>query len=137
MEARAFEKDITQLLVSMNLLGGYPMSMVCTDQGLLIATAGESLRTEVLGGLTSLFDDIMARAIRDLGFERVDEVTLTDRETRFVVRPLPISGDTRLFLVVQVPSKVNWRSNTNALIKRLSELLQPLVPVQGGSDDGP
>lgn len=127
MQARGLEREITQLLSSMNLLGGYPLSLVCTDQGLLIATAGEPLRSEILAGLTSLFDHIMTRAVRDLDFERVDEVTLTDRESRFIVRPVPVGGETRLFLVLQAPTKATWRSHTNSLLKRLTQLLQPLV----------
>jgi hypothetical protein len=77
---------------------------VCTDQGLLVAASGESLRSEIAAGLTSLFDDIVVRAQRDLGFPRVDELTLTDGDSnRYVIRPLPIEANLRLFLVVQVP----------------------------------
>lgn len=127
MKAAGLETEITQLLTGMNVLAGYPLSLVCTDQGLLIAAAGEPLRSELLAGLTSLFDHIMTRAVRDLEFERVDEVTLTDRESRFIVRPVPVAGATRLFLVVQAPVKATWRSHTNTLLRRLSELLRPLA----------
>lgn len=122
------EAEITRLLSSVNALAGYPLSLVCTEQGLLIASAGEDVTSEVVGGLTSLFDEIVVRAIRDLGFSRVDEITLKDeRSYRYVLRPLPIDSRPRLFLVVQAPANAAWRQHTNLLSKRLVTLLEPLL----------
>ncbi|MEY3214209.1 MAG: hypothetical protein RIT28_4690 [Pseudomonadota bacterium] len=133
MQIQGLEREMTALLTGMNLIGNYPLSLVCTDQGLLVAASGESLRSEIAAGLTSLFDDIVVRAQRDLGFPRVDELTLTDGDSnRYVIRPLPIDANLRLFLVVQVPVKATWRHNTNLLIKRLIDLLRPLVERDAG-----
>ncbi|MCA9659946.1 MAG: hypothetical protein KC486_16495 [Myxococcales bacterium] len=128
------EAEVTALLGGMNAMGGYQLSLVCTDQGLLVASAGETLRSEVAAGLTSLFDDIVVRAVRDLGVADVDELTLSDAKVgRFVVRPLHTEGsDRRLFLVVQVPRDASWRRNTNIVARKLVKILKPLLE---GSED--
>jgi hypothetical protein len=130
------EAEVTALLAGMNAMGGYQLSLVCTDQGLLVASAGESVRSEVAAGLTSLFDDIVVRAVRDLGVADVDELTLSDAKVgRFVVRPLHTEGnDRRLFLVVQVPRDASWRRNTNIVARKLVTILKPLLE---GSDEEP
>lgn len=127
MPAPAIEARLTGLLADMNALGGYPMSLVCTDQGLLLASAGEALRSEIIAGLTSLFDDIVARAARDLSLSQVDELTLSDATAGLtVVRPLAhVTGQVRLFLVVQVPRGGSWRRNTNLVVRKLLAVLRP------------
>lgn len=104
------------------------MSLVCTDQGLLVASAGDELEGEILAGLTSLFDDIVLRAERDLGVTRVDEVTLADEgRGRIVIRPIPVTAETtRFFLVARVPADATWRRNTTLMCKDLGGLLRSL-----------
>lgn len=128
----AVEQDITELLRGMNALGGYPLSLVCTEEGLLIASAGELPRSEITAGLTSLFNDIAVRAVRDLGLARVDELTLSDPTLGcLVVRPLDLDARPRMFLVVQVPRERAWRRNTNLVARRLLAMLRPLYgPVE-------
>ena len=127
MPEHAIDARLTGLLADMNALGGYPMSLVCTDQGLLLASAGETLRSEITAGLTSLFDDIVARAARDLSLAQVDELTLSDAVAgRTIIRPLThTGGQVRLFLVVQVPSGRSWRRNTNLVVRKLLAILRP------------
>ncbi|MCB9568216.1 MAG: hypothetical protein H6710_13565 [Myxococcales bacterium] len=122
------EMQATRLLVDMNRRGGYTLSLVCTDQGLLVAVAGDVPRSEVAAGLTSLFDDIVVRATRDLGVADVDEMTISDAKTgRFVVRPLAPGYSPRLFLVVQVPRDAAWRRNTTTAARKLAALMRPLL----------
>ena len=66
MANRGLEQRLTALLQGTNNAGGYPLSMLCTGQGLLMASAGEGAHTEEAAGLVGLFDDIAARAARDL-----------------------------------------------------------------------
>lgn len=128
MSTVGLEAQITTILRAMNATGGYPMSLVCTAHGLLVAAAGEQLRSEVLAGLTSLFDDIVVRAARDLGLAAVDELSLSDaRVGRLVVRPLTPDRPTRLFLVVQVPPHRTWRRTTTTAARRLVASLRPLL----------
>ena len=128
MPEPTLENRLTSLLAQMNEAGGYPLSLVCTEQGLLVAAVGEHERTEVAAGLTALFDDIVHRATRDLEMTRVDEFTVVDDTgLRYVVRPLPQPGTTRLFLVVAVPRRRTWRRHTNRLVSAIEKLMRPLV----------
>lgn len=133
MEWKGLEQQITGLLTGVNALAGYPLALVCTEQGLLIASAGEAVTSEVVGALIALFDDIVVRAERDLQFERVDELTLKDaRGYRYVIRPLQLEAKPRLFLVVQVPGNASWRAHTNLLSKRLISVLGPWLSSSEG-----
>jgi predicted regulator of Ras-like GTPase activity (Roadblock/LC7/MglB family) len=124
----AVEHEVTELLRRLNALGQYSLSLVCTEDGLLIASAGERLRSEMAAILTSLFSDIAVRAVRDLGLRRVDELTLADPVTgHLVVRPLDPEARPRLFLVVQVPRDRAWRRNTANAARKLLVLLRPLL----------
>ena len=122
------EAQLTALLAGMNALGGYPLSLICTEQGLLVAAAGEAVSSEVAAGLTALFDDIVTRAGRDLAMAQIDEITLSDAKVgRFVIRPLVAGADDRLILVVQVPRDASWRRNTTMVARRAATILAPLV----------
>jgi len=127
--AAGVEIQLTKLLVGMNALGGYPFSLICTAEGLLVAIAGEQAHSEVAAGLTALFDDIVVRAGRDLDMGQVDELTLSDAHLgRFVVRPLALGEVPRLFLVVGVPQGGSWRRNTATTARRARKILEPLLP---------
>lgn len=132
MRGRGIHAHIASLLQATNTLGGYEMSLVCTEQGLPVSSAGAGLDSDELAAFTSLFDNIVQRAQRDLGFKAVDELTLLDPgRGRFVIRPLELSQRTRMFLVVQMDPKKTWRRYTNQLA---SELLKALAPLADTDD---
>lgn len=132
------ETQLTALLRGMNNRGGYPLSLVCTDQGLLVAAAGERERGDIAAGLTSLFDDIVTRAVRDLGLSGVDELTLAEADAgRLVIRPLARDCVPRLFLVVQVPGGRTWRRHTNLITRKLLALLRPWLGRATAPKDDP
>lgn len=117
---------ISELLEEVNVESEFSMSLVCTDAGLLIAASGEGADEDQLAGLTSLFDDIVVRARRDVGLGAIDEVTLLDPVWgRCVVRPLPIEGGFgRLFLVVRVGPRSTWRRYTNKLRREITQMFE-------------
>src|SRR5262245_47544953 len=115
-QPRGIQADITEALHELLEAGGYRGAIVVTDQGLLVACAGEVPAEEALAGFASLFDEIVARADRDLGLAAVDEVTLLDRfHGRLVVRPLERGNERRLFLVLLAEARATWRRNTARL----------------------
>lgn len=125
----AVDLEVTDLLRAMNRAGGFPLSLVCTESGLLVGSAGETVRSEVAAVIASLFDDIAVRAARDLELPAVDELTLSDPvRGRLVVRPLDLRARPRLFLVAQVPRDRTWRRHTTHAIGRLRGVLRPLLP---------
>jgi len=126
MTAPGLQLTLESLLAEMNLAGGYPASLVCTDDGLLVASAGETLADEEIAGFTALFDDVVHRAHRDLDLCDIDEVALRDaKRGRLVIRPVYVESR-RFFLVVRVPSRCTWRRYTNRVCAQLPALLAPL-----------
>lgn len=122
------QESVTELLASTNAAGGYPVSFVCTHDGLVVASAGEGDTVEYTAAVVSLFDDILVRARRDLGFESVDEVALLDAgHGRTIIRPLLDDLDEPFFLVVKVPGRKTWRRHTNLLRRKLGPILAPLA----------
>ncbi|MEL6343704.1 MAG: hypothetical protein AAFV53_11275 [Myxococcota bacterium] len=128
-----FEARLTNLLRELNRQGSYRLSLLCTEQGLLLGSAGALEQCEQAAGLTSLFDDIVVRAVRDLSVSRVDELTLVDDAgIRYIIRPLPLST-LRVFLVVAAPRNATWRRNTNQLVRDLQPLLEPFAASVSGA----
>lgn len=126
--SRGLQEKLNALLRQLADEAGYSVALVCTDEGLLVASADDDLDSEELAGLTGLFDDIVTRAQRDLSMQRVDEVTMLDPgRGRLVVRPLAMQGPQRFFLVVRVPHRSTWRRNTNRLGRALVDLLGPMA----------
>ena len=138
MPGPGVEAQVTAILRAMNVTGGYALSLVCTDRGLLVASAGEFMRSEALAGLTSLFDDIVVRAARYLELADIDELTLSDaRGGRLIVRPLLRDHQPRLFLVVQAPRSRPWRRSTGVAVRRLAAVLRPLLTTISEGIEGP
>lgn len=117
---RGLEQRIVDLLSEANAAGGYHMSLVCTEQGLLVAASSASSATEDLAALAGLFDDVVERARRDLSLPDVDEVTLrAGANGRYVIRPLIVGAGHRMFLFVQAPAERPWRRTTANLVRAL------------------
>jgi hypothetical protein len=57
MRKRGAQHKIDDELKATNTVGGYQGSIVCTDQGLLVASAGDIPSDEALAGFASLFDE--------------------------------------------------------------------------------
>lgn len=128
MRGRGTHAHVASLLQATNTLGGYEMSLICTEQGLAVSVAGHGLDSDELAAFTSLFDNIVQRARRDLGFKAVDELTLLDPgRGRFVIRPLVFGESTTMFLVVQMDPKRTWRRYTNQLATELMKVMAPLA----------
>lgn len=126
---------IERLLREFNARGGYRLSLVCTDQGLPLASAGQGLDAETLSAFTSLFDDVVVRALRDLELQSVEELTLLEPgRGRYVVRPLEL-GEPRLFLLIQMEPRATWRRNTRQLVDGLNQLIRGLDS-QSGEEEG-
>lgn len=114
--------------------GGLTRGLVCTHEGLLVASAaeGEAGVQEHLAALTSLFADIVARAERDLEMQAIDEVTLLDASRgRVVIRPLGTKADVRMFLVVDLPRAGSWRRTTNQLVLDIHRILDERYAEEG------
>ena len=56
---------------------------------------------------------------------------------RYIIRPLPVEHEPRLFLCVVAPRSAHWRRNTSQLLQALSAELVPLLEVSDGAADAP
>ncbi|MCB9687709.1 MAG: hypothetical protein H6738_24040 [Alphaproteobacteria bacterium] len=134
MSSDGFQDRVTTLLQANNASGPYLMSLVCTSQGLVVASAGDAIAEEDVAAFTCLFDDIVKRAVRDLHFQRVDEVTLLDPgRGRTIIRPLAMGGSVPFFLVVRADPKTSWRRNTSRLANELQHELTPFADLEEGA----
>lgn len=134
---RGRQGELDDELRATNLIGGYQGSIICTDQGLLVASDGNIPSDEALAGFASLFDEIVNRAERDLGLGSPDEVTLLDRRSgRLVIRPLSFkpldpqlahTAAPRMFLVLWMDADATWRRNAARLVTRIQDILAPVV----------
>lgn len=132
----ALESSLTGLLTATSHRAGFRRALVCTQDGLLVASSGASgdERDERLAALVAMFDDVVLRARRDLGLQAVDELTLLDgEEGRVVVRPLADAPEGRMFLVVELPRGASWRRHTGALRSDVVTRLRAAFPAEVSS----
>ncbi len=132
-QLKGAQQKIDDELKATNIVGGYIGSIICTDQGLLVASAGDIPSDEALAGFASLFDEIVHRGSRHLGLGEIDEATVLDKNAgRLVIRPVFPPSEwgaqgSRLFLVMWMDADATWRRNANRLLVSLRELLLPFV----------
>lgn len=125
--SESVERRATAALATMLQSGAYRSALVCTEDGLPVAVAGDDESPDDLAGFVSLFDIIVMRAQRDLGTAPIDEVTLLpDTGSRMVLRTLKC-GSTRFFLVLHADRSASWRRSTNRAVVALIPVLQELV----------
>lgn len=135
MGCPSLHQTMTTLLHANNARGGYALSLICTEQGLPLAVAGDGPDVDVLAAFIALFDEVVARARRDLGLAGVDELTLLEGPARrLVVSPLGVSHEPRLYLVVQMDASRTWRRNTRLLRDALRSALRTEAEAGEGTD---
>lgn len=118
--------QLDTLLANANAKGGFEFSVVSTQHGLTVSSAGGTEeRAEILAALASIFDIVVERASRDAGLDAIDEVTIRNGpHGRLVVRRLGDADGVRLFLVSSVPGNRPWRMVTNQLCRELNRVLE-------------
>jgi len=128
MGANATHATMTEALGTLAESRGVRSAIICTDQGLLMAGIGETEREEALAGYASLFDAVVARGARDLGWTAIDEVSVADAgQGRIVMRPLVEGAVRRVFLVVVIDGDAPWRRATRRFTTAIRPWLLQLV----------
>lgn len=121
---------VTRMLEDARRESGFGRVMVCTAEGLPVASTGDDAGVERLAAVTSLFEEVLVRGQRDLEMKQVGELTLLDDQGfRLIVRPMFVGNGGGMFLVVEAPRSVTWRRATARLGAALEQCLAPLQQV--------
>ncbi len=122
--------DLARLLRRAQRAAGLRAALLCTEDGLLIATAGAGRPPpETAAAIAALCAILLDRAATDLGIAPLDELNLRNlRGERFVVQPVAVAPGTRCLLVAEVEPRRPWRRCTARLRRALAPHLARLLP---------
>ncbi len=115
---------LNQILAQMNQDGGYSISTLTDENGLVIAFSTEqNMDPERHSAVVSFIQNASARASRQLGLGETDEIALCDKSARrLVCRPF-IIDDYRLILSVFVAERDQaYRRITNHAISEIRRM---------------
>jgi predicted regulator of Ras-like GTPase activity (Roadblock/LC7/MglB family) len=115
---------LNQILAQMNQDGGYSISTLTDENGLVIAFAtDQEMDPERHSAVVSFMQSASARASHQVGLGETDEIALSDRDARrLVCRPFVID-DYHLILSVFVTQRDQaYRRISNHAISRVKKL---------------
>ncbi len=115
---------LNQILVQMNRDGGYSISTLTDENGLVIAFAtDQEMDPERHSAVVSFMQNASTKASRQVGLGETDEIALSDHDARrLICRPF-IIDDYRLILSVFVTEKDQaYRRISNHAISEIRRL---------------
>jgi hypothetical protein len=119
-----FTELVEAQLRKLNKEGNFMASLVADVQGLPIAAVDSEYSTERIAALSALVQDASLRAETQLGFKKMDEVSLVDDDkVRLVCRYFEV-GDNTFVLSCVVPAYQAYRRLTNTAIKEISTVME-------------
>ena len=108
----------------LNSKGQFLASLVADEQGLTVAAVDSEYNTETIAALSALVSDVSRRAENQLGFKKMDEVSLVDDDKiRLVSRYFNV-GDQIYILSCVVPAYQTYRRLTNTAIRKLEKIMK-------------
>jgi len=122
---KAKELGFTELLEAqlrrLNIEGQFLASLVADVQGLPIAAVGSEYNTEMIAALSALVRDVSHRAETQLGFKKMDEVSLVDDDkVRLMCRYFQV-GDQTYVLSCVIPAYQTYRRLTNVALREIEK----------------
>lgn len=119
-----FTELVEAQLKKLNKEGNFMASLVADVQGLPIAAVDSEYSTDRIAALSALVQDVSHRAETQLGFKKMDEVSLVDDDkVRLVCRYFKV-GDNIFVLSCVVPAYQAYRRLTNRAIKEISTIME-------------
>ncbi|MGD2248567.1 MAG: DUF2226 domain-containing protein [Candidatus Methanofastidiosia archaeon] len=119
-----FTELVEAQLRKLNKEGSFMASLVADVQGLPIAAVDSEYSTERIAALSALVQDASHRAETQLGFKKMDEVSLVDDDkVRLVCRYFKVGNNTFVLSCV-VPAYQAYRRLTNTAIKEISTIME-------------
>lgn len=122
---KAKELGFTELLEAqlrrLNIEGQFLASLVADVQGLPIAAVGSEYNTEMIAALSALVRDVSHRAETQLGFKKMDEVSLVDDDkVRLMCRYFQVADQTYVLSCV-IPAYQTYRRLTNVALREIEK----------------
>lgn len=122
------ELGFTELLEAqlrrLNEEGQFLASLVADVQGLPIAAVNSQYNTEMIAALSALVRDVSSRAENQLGFKKMDEVSLVDDDkVRLVCRYFAVGEQTYILSCV-VPAYQTYRKLTSTALREVEKIMK-------------
>jgi hypothetical protein len=119
-----FHELLEAQLKNLNTEGQFLASLIADVQGLPIAAMDSVYDTEMIAALSALVRDASHRAETQLGFKKMDEVSLVDDDkVRLVCRYFQV-GDQIYILSCVVPAYQTYRRLTNTAIREVKKIMK-------------
>ncbi len=123
-EKLGFTELLEAQLKRLNRDGQFMASLVADVQGLPVAAMDSEYNTERIAALSALVQDVSHRAESQLGFKKMDEVSLVDDDkVRLVCRYFQV-GDQIYILSCVVPAYQTYRRLTNTAIREIRKVMK-------------
>ena len=123
-EKLGFTELLEAQLKRLNRDGQFMASLVADVQGLPVAAMDSEYNTERIAALSALVQDVSHRAESQLGFKKMDEVSLVDDDkVRLVCRYFQV-GDQTYILSCVVPAYQTYRRLTNTAIREIQKVMK-------------
>jgi len=111
-------------LKRLNREGQFLASLVADVQGLPVVAVDSEYNTERIAALSALVRDVSHRAESQLGFKKVDEVSLVDDDkVRLVCRYFKV-GDQTYILSCVIPAYQTYRRLTNTALREIEKIMK-------------
>jgi predicted regulator of Ras-like GTPase activity (Roadblock/LC7/MglB family) len=111
-------------LKRLNREGQFLASLVADVQGLPVVAVDSEYNTERIAALSALVRDVSHRAESQVGFKKVDEVSLVDDDkVRLVCRYFKV-GDQTYILSCVIPAYQTYRRLTNTALREIEKIMK-------------
>lgn len=111
-------------LKRLNREGQFLASLVADVQGLTVVAVDSEYNTERIAALSALVRDVSHRAESQLGFKKMDEVSLVDDDkVRLVCRYFKV-GDQTYILSCVIPAYQTYRRLTNTALREIEKIMK-------------
>jgi hypothetical protein len=119
-----FNEKLEAQLKRLNIEGEFLASLVADVQGLPVAAMDSDYNNEMIAAISALVRDVSYRAESQLGFKKMDEVSLVDDDKiRLVCRYFQV-GENPYILSCLIPANQTYRRLTNTAIREISKIMK-------------
>ncbi|MFQ6082913.1 MAG: hypothetical protein ACE5K0_09380 [Candidatus Methanofastidiosia archaeon] len=117
------QEKLEKVLYEINKKGDFEASIISTLEGLSVASISSQYDDVTMAAISSLVREVSKKAETNIGFKKMDEVSLVDNDKfRLVCREFEM-GERKFILTVVVPPYKSYRRLTNFAIKEINKIM--------------